>query len=119
MPRSQSLLRLVALLLFSDCSRALDPRVRHSIESHIDDQAPSSSFKRSSLRERPGATRLNTFKQQFLDLGLAGLGTYFGGVLQGVVHVANDMLGNEWTLTPDEDAAAANATSNTKYVVAQ
>lgn len=74
-----------------------------------------------SLRDKSGVTRSNVLKQQFLDLGSAGLGTYLGGVLQGVGHVADGMLGNEWSLTPDETAAtaAANATSNTKYVVAQ
>ena len=77
------------------------------------------SFKRFKLRDECGATRSDTLKQQSLDLGSAGLGSYLGGVLQGAMHVADDMLGNEWSLTPDNEVAAANATSHTKYVVAQ
>ena len=116
MPCSQTLFRLLIIFLFSHLSRALDPRVRHHIESYIDGQAPSLSFK----REEPGAARSDTLKQQFLDLGLAGLGANVGGVLQGVVQGANDMLGDEWSPSPDDDVAAtANTTSNTKYVVAQ
>lgn len=110
---SQTLLPLLILFLFSNFARALDPRVRYHTGSPIDTQAPAVSFK----REEPGATHSDTPKRQFLDLGLAGLGTYFGGVLQGV---ASDMLGNEWSPTPDDDAAATtNTPSNTKYVVAQ
>ena len=116
MPCSQTLFQLLVISLFSNFSRALDPRVRHQSESYIDAQAPSLSFK----REGPGAARSDTLKQQFLDLGLAGLGTNVGGVLQGVVQGANDMLGNELSPSPDDDVAAtANTTSNTKYVVAQ
>lgn len=114
---SHTLIRLLTVLLFSHSSRALDPRVRHHVQGHIDAQTPSMSL---SLRNKSGATRSDMLKQQFLDLGSAGLGTYLGGVLQGVAHVADDMLGNEPSLTPDgSTAAAANATSNTKYVVAQ
>ena len=112
MPYSQTLLRLLVIVLFSNFSCALDPRVRH----HTEIRVPSLSFK----REDSGVTHSDTLKRQFLDLGLAGLGRYFRGVLQGVVQVANDMLGNEWSPTLDDAAAATvNTTNNTKYVVAQ
>jgi hypothetical protein len=116
---SHTLFRLLIILLFSNSSRALDPRVRHHIEGHIDAPGAINVFKRFKLRDEPGATRSDKLKQQFLDLGSAGLGTYLGGVLQGVVHEVDDMLGNEWSLPHLMNAAAANATSNTKYVVAQ
>ena len=114
---SQTLFRLLFIFLFSHSSCALDPRVRHHTEGHPDVRPPSMSFRRFISRDEPGATRPDALKQKFLDLGSAGLGTYLGGVLQGVAHVADDILGND---TPDNDAAAtANTTSRTKYVVAQ
>lgn len=116
---SQPLFRLLIIFLFSHSSRALDPRVRHHIEGDTDVQSPSMSFKRFKSRDGLGATRSDASKQQFLDLGSAGLGTYLGGVLQGVSHVADDMIGHEWRLTPDNAAAAADTTNHTKYVVAQ
>jgi hypothetical protein len=114
----QTLFRLLIIFLFTSSSHALDPRVRQYIEGHIDAQPPSMSFKRFRSRDVFGATRSDASKQQFLDLGPAGLGTSLGGVLQGVAHVADDMLGNEGCLTPD-NTAAAYTTSDTKYVVAQ
>ena len=119
MLRSQTLSPLLIIFLFTNSSRALDPRVLHHIEGHIDAQPPSMSSKRFRLRDEPGAIRSDTLKQQFLDIGSAGLGTYLGGVLQGVAHVADNMLGNDYGPTPDNDAAAANATSHIKNVVAQ
>lgn len=113
---SQTLFRLFLIFLFSYSSYALDPRILQHIEGHTDVQPPSMSFKRSKSRDEPGATRPDALKQKFLELGSAGLGTYLGGVLQGVAHVADDMLGNEWSHTPDYDDTAA---ANTKYVVAQ
>ena len=112
---SQTLCRLFILFLFSHSSCALDPRVLHPIEGHTDVQPPSMSFKRFKSHDEPGATRPDALKQKFLDLGSAGLGTYLGGVLQGVAHVADDILGND---APDDDATAYT-TNRTKYVVAQ
>jgi hypothetical protein len=117
---SQTLFQLLVFSLLPNSSRALDPRVHHHIDRRISTRAPAMSFERLTLREKFGATRSDTSKQQFLDLGLDGLGTYLGGALQGVDHVA-DVLGNEWSPTPDDDAAATavKASSNVKYVVAQ
>lgn len=116
---SQTPFRLLIVFLFSHSSCALDPRVRHHIEGDTDVRPPSMSFKRFKSRDGLGAARSDASKQQFLDVGSAGLGTYLGGVLQGVAHVADDIIGNEWRLTPDNAAVAADTTNNTKYVVAQ
>lgn len=115
----QPLFQLLIIFLFTNSSRALDPRVRHHIEGRIDARSPSMSFNRFRSRDEFGASRSGASKQQFLNLGSTGLGAYLEGVLQGATHVADDMLGNEWSLAPDSDAAAANSTSYTKYVVAQ
>ena len=117
---SHTILQLLVIFFFSNSSRALDPRIRHYAQGYPDAQTPPMSFKRFILREKSSVTRSDMSTQKFLDLGLDGLGTYLGGVLQGVEHAADDVLGNEWSPTLDDDAsAAANTTSNTKYVVAQ
>jgi hypothetical protein len=61
----QSLLRLFIILLFSNSSRAVDPRILHDNGGHTRAEAPSMGSGRFRLRDESGATRPDTLGNEF------------------------------------------------------